>query len=138
MPPDRSQRLGLISFRPKASVAVDFLHIELAHEVDGFLRNHLARHHDRKARRIGNHEVCRDGRAALDPAIDLLAGEASHACSSPRHRRGRSGVRMLPSLVLLRGIVAEGVMEAAEVGKVGHVGDQALDARVKGRVFVAP
>src|SRR3954452_9719229 len=41
-------------------VAVDLLHIELAHEVDGFLGNHLARHHDRKARRVRNDEVGRD------------------------------------------------------------------------------
>src|SRR5881396_1361288 len=41
-------------------VAVDFLHIELAHEVDGLLRNDLARHHDREARGIRDNEFCRD------------------------------------------------------------------------------
>ncbi len=38
-------------------VAVDLLHIQLAHEVDRFLRDHLARHHDREAGRIRDDEV---------------------------------------------------------------------------------
>src|SRR5213596_3997204 len=33
-------------------------------------------------------------------------------------------------------IVAEGVMEAAKVWKVGHVGDEAFDARVKSRLLI--
>src|SRR3954469_12919925 len=53
-------------------VAVDFLHIELAHEVDGFLGNDLARHHDREARRIRDHETGGDEiRTGLQPAVDL-------------------------------------------------------------------
>src|SRR6478672_11610428 len=44
-------------------VAVDFLHIELAHEVDGLLRNDLARHHDWEAGRIRDHELRRDSPA---------------------------------------------------------------------------
>src|SRR5438045_8438961 len=54
-------------------VAVDFLHIELAHEVDGLLRNDLARHDDREARGIRDNEFCRDSLAAFDNVIDLLA-----------------------------------------------------------------
>src|SRR5438477_4138334 len=33
-------------------------------------------------------------------------------------------------------IVAEGVMEAAKVWKVGHIGDEAFDARVKSRLLM--
>src|ERR1700704_4929501 len=57
-------------------VAMDFLDIELAHEVDGFLRDDLSRHHDREARRIRNHEVGGDQfGAVLQAAIDLGVGE---------------------------------------------------------------
>src|ERR1700722_8073693 len=38
-------------------VAVDLLHIELAHEVDRLLGDDLSRHHDRKAWRIGDNEI---------------------------------------------------------------------------------
>ena len=38
---------------------------------------------------------------------------------------------MSPSLVLLAGVVAERVVEAAEVRQVRHVGHQALDARLE-------
>src|SRR6478736_2546820 len=33
---------------PRFFVTMDLLHIELAHEIDRLLRQHLARHHDRK------------------------------------------------------------------------------------------
>src|SRR5258706_12696830 len=48
-------------------VAVDFLHIELAHEIDGFLRDDLTGHHDREAGRILNHEIGRNRFAAALP-----------------------------------------------------------------------
>src|SRR4029078_5650552 len=38
-------------------VAMDFVHIELAHEVDGFLGDDLSWHHDREAGRVRNHET---------------------------------------------------------------------------------
>ena len=38
-------------------VAVDLLHVELAHELDGVGLDHLSGHHDREARRVGDHEV---------------------------------------------------------------------------------
>src|SRR4051794_3935032 len=52
------QSLRTHQFQPlRGVVAMDLLHIELAHEVDGFLRDNLAGHHDRKAWRIRNDEV---------------------------------------------------------------------------------
>src|SRR5438093_13707593 len=57
-------------------VAVDLLHVELAHERDDFLRNDLAGHHDRKARRVRDHELCRHELRALgQPVVDGLAVE---------------------------------------------------------------
>src|SRR6266481_7089779 len=58
-------------------VAMDFLDIELAHEVDGFLGDDLPRHHDREARRIRDHEIGGDEiRAALQASVDLGISEA--------------------------------------------------------------
>src|SRR6266550_3018575 len=58
-------------------VAMDFLHIELAHEVDGFLGDDLPRHHDREARRIWDHEIGRyEIRPDLQATVDLGIGEA--------------------------------------------------------------
>ena len=78
---------GLIEFQPALGlVAVDFLDIELAHEVDGLLRQHLSRHHDREARRIGDDEVGRDEvRAVLAAACRSrrpLSGTYSQSSSS--------------------------------------------------------
>ena len=67
--PDQFQALGRL-------VTVNLLHIELAHEVDGVLRQHLAGHHDREARRIGNDEVCRHQiRPLFESLVDLGAVE---------------------------------------------------------------
>src|SRR6478609_5330594 len=41
-------------------VAMDLLHIELAHEVDGFLSDDLSWHHDREAGRIRDDKARRD------------------------------------------------------------------------------
>src|SRR5882762_10555444 len=58
-------------------VAMDFLDIELAHEVDGFLGNDLPRHHDREARRIRDHEISGDQlRTGLQATVDLGIGDA--------------------------------------------------------------
>src|ERR1700704_1623195 len=57
-------------------VAVDFLHIELAHEVDGFLGDDLPRHHDREARWIRDHETGGDEvGTGLQAMVDLGIGE---------------------------------------------------------------
>ena len=57
-------------------VAVDLLHIELAHEVDRFLRDDLPGHHDREAGRIRNDEVGRDQiGTVLQAAVDLRIGQ---------------------------------------------------------------
>src|SRR5882757_5702094 len=62
---------------PFGVVAMDFLHIELAHEVDGFLGNDLPRHHDREARRIRDHEISGDQlRTGLQASVDLGISEA--------------------------------------------------------------
>src|SRR6478736_2765123 len=42
----------------------------------------------------------------------------------------------VPFVGLAAGVFAEGVVEAAEVGKVGNVGNQALDAGVKRRLLL--
>src|SRR6202035_2328658 len=72
------QRLGaheLQAFR--GVVAMDFLDIELPHEVDGFLGDDLSWHHDREAGWIRDDEVRRDQvGAALEPAIDLRIVQA--------------------------------------------------------------
>src|SRR5579871_6367276 len=53
-------------------VAVDLLHIELAHEVDGFLGDHLTGYHDWKAGRIGDDKTRRDQiRTVLQTAVDF-------------------------------------------------------------------
>src|SRR3954467_4555075 len=57
-------------------VAMDFLHIELAHEVDGLLGDDLAGHHDRETGRIRNDEACRYQLwSVLQPSVDLDIGE---------------------------------------------------------------
>src|SRR6195256_4367041 len=61
---------------PFGVVAMDFLHSELAHEVDGFLGNDLPRHHDREARRIRDHETGGDEvGTGLQATVDLGIGE---------------------------------------------------------------
>src|SRR5712675_2030454 len=58
-------------------VAMDFLDIELAHEIDGFLRDDLARHHDREARRIRDHETGGDEVGpCLQATVDLGVRQA--------------------------------------------------------------
>src|SRR5712664_4990030 len=53
-------------------VAMDFLDIELAHEIDGFLRDDLAGDHDREPGRIWNDEVGGNQLwPALQTSIDL-------------------------------------------------------------------
>jgi hypothetical protein len=42
----------------------------------------------------------------------------------------------VPLVCLAAGIFPEGVMEAAEVGKIGNVGNQALHAGVKRRLLL--
>src|SRR5687768_2176549 len=55
--PALAKYCGLEQLEPEGRVVpVDFLHVELAHELDGVRRDHLARHHDREAGRVGDHE----------------------------------------------------------------------------------
>src|SRR3984893_28367 len=72
------QRLGPYELQAFGCVvAMDFLHIELAHEVDGLLGDDLPRHHDRETRRIGDHEIGRDEiRAILQARVDVRIGGA--------------------------------------------------------------
>ncbi len=116
-------------------IAVDFLHIELAHEVDGLLRNDLARHHDREARGIRDNEFCRDSLAAFDHVIDLLAVEP-HMRAVLRVIGEEERCAHVPLVCFAAGIFAECVMKAAEVGKIGNVGNQTLHARVKRRLLL--
>src|SRR5262245_14501665 len=73
----RHKGRGLDELEPAAGVeAVDLLHVELAHEADGAHVEHLARHHDRESRRVGDHEARGDQvRSAHEPLVDLLAPE---------------------------------------------------------------
>ena len=67
------QRFGPYEFQAFLGVvAMDFLHIELAHEVDGFLGDDLSRHHDREARGIRDHKIGGDQlRTGLQATVDL-------------------------------------------------------------------
>src|SRR3954469_10648935 len=57
-PKTLGQRVGTHQLESMARLMpVYFLHIQLAHKVDRFLRNHLAWYHDWKAGRVRNDEV---------------------------------------------------------------------------------
>src|ERR1700710_1873291 len=73
------QRLWPHELQPfRGVVAMDLLDIELAHEVDGFLSDDLAGHHDREAGRIRNDETGRDQlRTILQAPIDLGVGQTN-------------------------------------------------------------
>ena len=126
------QRVGLQELEALPGVvAVDLLHVELAHERDDLLRDDLARHHDREAGRIRDHELRRDQLRALgEPLVDLLALELDVLDVG-----GVVGhVVRLAHVPFLGGalrVVAEGVVEALEVGQVRHVLDQRLHPRRK-------
>src|SRR5256886_16400435 len=116
-------------------VAVDLLHIELAHELNGLSRDNLAGDQDREAGWIGNHEICRYGLATPHQIVDLLAVQL-YMCAVILFVGEKEGCAHVAFVRLAPRIVAEGVMEAAEVWKVGHVGDEALDALVKRRLLI--
>src|SRR5438094_9057921 len=111
-------------------VAVDLLHIEFAHELNGLRRNNLAGNQDREAGWIRNHEVCRYGLAAPHQIVDLLAIQLD-MCAVIFVVGEKEGGAHVAFVSLAPRIVAKGIMEAAEVWKVGHVGDETLDPRVK-------
>src|SRR5438552_18167980 len=115
-------------------VAVNLLHIEFAHELDGLSRDNLAGDHDREAGGIGNHEVCRYGLAALHQIVDLLAVQL-HMCAVILVVGKKEWCAHVAFVSLAPRVAAEGIMEAAEVWKVRHGGDEALDARVKRRLL---
>jgi len=100
---------------------VNLLYIELAHEINGFRGNHLAGHHDRKARRVWNNKIGGDkSRPFFKTTINLLIEKlqmlallftvcAKETC--PHIALAGKTVR----------IFAESVMEAAEIGKIRHI-----------------
>src|SRR5437667_352038 len=116
-------------------VAVDLLHIEFAHELNGLSGDNLAGDQDREAGGIRNHEVCRYGLAAPHQIVDLLAVEL-YMCAVILVVSEKEGCAHVAFVSLAPRVVAERVMEAAEVWKVRHVGDEALDARVKRRLLI--
>src|SRR5688572_11616591 len=73
----RGQRIGLQQLQALAGVVpVDLLHVELPHERDDLRRDDLAGHHDREARRVGDHELRGHQLRALgEPLVDLPALE---------------------------------------------------------------
>ena len=114
---------------------MDFLHIELAHEFNGLSRDNLTGDQDREAGGIGNHKVCRYGLATPHQIVDLLAVELDMRAVIFVVRE-KEGCAHVPFVSLAPRIAAEGVMEAAEVRKIWHVSDEALDARIKGRLLI--
>src|SRR5438067_10405449 len=116
-------------------LAANLLHIEFAHELNGLSRDNLAGDKDREAGGIGDHEVCRYGLAALHQIVDLLAVQLDMCAVI--FRIGEKERRAHVTFVSLAPrIAAEGVMEAAEVRKIWHVGDEAFDACVKSRLLI--
>src|SRR5438270_5367196 len=116
-------------------VAVDLLHIEFAHELNGLSRDNLAGNQDREAGGIGNHEACRYRLAALHQVVDLLAVQLD-MCGVILVIGKKEGCAHVAFVSLAPRIIAEGVMEAAKVWKVGHIGDEAFDACVKSRLLI--
>src|SRR5580693_8145118 len=98
----------LQSFR--SLVTVDLLDIELAHEVDRFLCQYLAGHHDREAGRIGNDEIRRNQQwALLQSAIDFLIVQPDVLAARSTVR----GIEAATNVAFGRadtGIASEGVM----------------------------
>src|SRR5215469_12322016 len=100
---------------------MDLLHIELAHEVDGFLRQHLTRDHDRETWRIGYHKTRRYQRRTISrSSINLLVAEPNVLAT----RRVVCGIEAATNITLRRtsaGILAERIVEATEVWQLGNV-----------------
>ena len=92
-------------------------------------------HHDGEARGIGDHELGGDGLAALHQIIDLLAVEL-HVRAVLRVVGQEERRAHVAFVGLALRILAEGIVEPAEVRQIGHVGDQALDAGVERRLLV--
>ena len=94
---------------------MDFLHIELAHEIDGFLGDDLPRHHDREARRIRDHETGGDEVGAVFQAtVDL--GIAQRDILASRRVIGRIEAGANVAFVgLATGIATETGVEMREV-----------------------
>src|SRR5258708_34555911 len=109
-------------------VAMDFLDVELAHEVDGFLGNDLAGHHDREAGRVGDDEVRRDQiGTALQATVDLLIVQTD-VLASGFIIGGIEAAADVALVGLVSGVAAEAVVEARKVRQIGHVRHQTLDA----------
>src|SRR5580692_311321 len=112
-------------------VAVDLLHIELAHEVDRLLGDDLSGDHDREAWRIGNDEIRRNQiGAVLQAAVDLRIVEAEIFAT----RRIVSGEESGADVTLvgpLSGIATEAIMEVREVWQVRYIRHQAFHPRIE-------
>ena len=94
---------------------------------------HLARHHDREARRIGDDEVGRDHiRPVLQAAVDLGIAEQRIYSHTGCVIGGEEAAADIALVGLGAGIAAEHFVEMLEVRQVGHVGHQALDPRLEG------
>src|ERR1700722_2766790 len=129
---ERRQRLGPHKFEAlHRVVAVDLLHIELAHEVDRLLGDDLSGDHDREAWRIGNDEIRRNQiGAVLQAAVDLRIVEAEIFAT----RRIVSGEESGADVTLvgpLSGIATEAIMEVREVWQVRYIRHQAFHPRIE-------
>src|SRR5438067_846036 len=112
-------------------ITMDLLHIELAHEINGFLRDDLAGHHDWKAGRIRNDESGGDQlRATHQAPIDLGVQKADVFTAMGIIGR----VEATPDIAFvspLASIAAEAVVKSREVWQVWYIRHKTLDARVE-------
>ena len=126
------QRVSTHELQPLGRVVtVDFLHIELAHEVDRFLCDHLAGHHDREARRIRYDEVGGDQfRTLFQSTIDFGIGKPDMVamCSIVGCIESRTDIAFVGPLA---GVLSEYLMEMREVRQVRHIGHQALHPSIE-------
>src|ERR1700733_834035 len=112
-------------------VAMDLLHIELAHEVDRLLGDDLSGHHDGEAWWIGDDEIRRyQIGPVLQAAVDLRIVEAEIFTTRRvvSCKEAGADVTLVGSL---SGIAAEAVMEMREIWQIRHVRHHAFHPRIE-------
>src|ERR1700722_13811803 len=129
---ERRQRLGPHKFEAlHRVVAVDLLHIELAHEVDRLLGDDLSGNHNGEAWWIGDDETRRYQIAPVfQAAVDLRIVEAEIFTTRRvvSCKEAGADVTLVGSL---SGIAAEAVMEMREIWQIRHVRHHAFHPRIE-------